>query len=158
MAKRVQDGSYVPVGRRNVSDYLGRWLDTLSISGRRSTTIAAYRWLVTKHIDPELGDIVLRDLTALEIDRLYGVMTDKGLALRTVRHCYSVLRRALQDAVDKGLLASNPAVKASPPKVSATRAPEHLDAGRAGHVLGANQGPQLGCADPRGGHDRATAR
>jgi integrase len=124
MAKRVQDGSYVPVGRRNVADYLSGWLDTLAISGRRSTTIAAYRWLVTKHIVPEFGNIVLRDLTALDIDRLYGVMRQKGLALRTVRHCHSVLHRALQDAVDKGLLASNPAAKASPPKTAATRAPE----------------------------------
>ena len=44
--------------------------------------------------------------------------------LRTVRHCHSVLRRALQDATDKGALPSNPAVQASPPKTSATRAPE----------------------------------
>jgi integrase len=33
-------------------------------------------------------------------------------------------RRALQDAVEKGALPSNPADSASPPKVSATRAPE----------------------------------
>ena len=44
--------------------------------------------------------------------------------LRTVRHCHSALRRALPDATDKGVLPSNLAVQASPPKTSATRAPE----------------------------------
>jgi integrase len=51
-------------------------------------------------------------------------MADKGLTLRTVRHCHAVLRRALQGAVIKGMLASNPADNASPPTTSATRAPE----------------------------------
>jgi integrase len=124
LAKQVQDGSYVPVGRRTVGGYLADWLAALPITGRRSTTITAYGWWFNKHVIPALGDIALRDLTAVDIDRLYAEMTEKGLALRTVRHCHSALRRALQDAVDKGLLPSNPATKASPPKTAATRAPE----------------------------------
>jgi integrase len=123
LAKQIQDGRYVPIGRRTVAEYLTGWLDTLPVSGRRPTTITAYRWLVTKWIIPELGDIPLRDLTAVDIDRLYGVMA-ANVSLRTVRHCHSVLRRALQDAADKGALPSNPAASASPPKTSATRAPE----------------------------------
>jgi integrase len=124
LAKQVQDGRYVPVGRRTVAEYLNGWLAALPITGRRSTTISGYRWLVNSHIVPELGDIALRDLSAVDVDRLYGTMIGKGLSLRTVRHCHSALRRAVQDAVDKGLLPSNPVTSASPPKTAATRAPE----------------------------------
>jgi integrase len=123
LAKQVQDGRYVPIGRRTVADYLTAWLKSLPITGRRDTTINGYRWLVNSHIIPQLGDIPLRELTAVDIDELYSVMATK-VKLRTVRHCHSALRRALQDAVDKGALPSNPASQASPPKVSATRAPE----------------------------------
>jgi integrase len=124
LTAQVQGGRFVPVGRRSVADYLAGWLDVLPITGRRQTTITAYRWLVNSHIVPELGAIPLVDLTAPDIDRLYATMADKGLKLRTVRHCHAVLRRALADAVDKGVLPFNPAAAASPPKTSATRAPE----------------------------------
>jgi integrase len=46
------------------------------------------------------------------------------LSLRTVRYVHSILSKALGDAERKGLLSRNVARLASPPKVSATRAPE----------------------------------
>src|SRR5262245_8342513 len=42
-----------------------------------------------------------------------------------IHAAHGFLRKALADAVDKGLLRHNAADKASPPKTSATRAPEH---------------------------------
>lgn len=124
LAKDVQDGRFVPVGRRSVAEYLTGWLETLPLTGRRATTIHGYTWLITKHLIPEIGHIPLIDLTAVDIDRAYAAMIAKGLALRSVRHGHSALRRALADAFDKGLIPSNPADRATPPKPSATRAPE----------------------------------
>ena len=91
----VQGGRYVPVGRRTVADYLEGWLASLPTTGRKPTTITAYRWLVRSHAIPELGDIPLVDLTAVDLDRLYSVMAAKGLKLRTVRHCHSAMHQAL---------------------------------------------------------------
>jgi hypothetical protein len=51
-------------------------------------------------------------------------MTAKGLRPATVRRAHAVLHKALGDACRKGVLPSNAAATASPPKSSATRAPE----------------------------------
>ena len=124
LAVQVQGGRYVPAARLTVGGYLDTWLDTLAVTGRRETTIRSYRWLVESHIAPELGTVPVKSLNAVDIDRLYATMSGKGLSLRTVRHCHSVLRKALADAVKKGLLPFNPADAASPPTTLATRAPE----------------------------------
>lgn len=47
-----------------------------------------------------------------------------GLSLRTLRYVHAILSKALGDAERKGLVARNVARLSSPPKSSATRAPE----------------------------------
>jgi hypothetical protein len=51
-------------------------------------------------------------------------MVKQGLSLRTVRHAHACLHKALADACKSGLVRSNAAAMASPPRSSATRAPE----------------------------------
>ena len=124
LAAQVQGGRFVPAGRRTFGDYLTGWLDGLAVAGRRETTIASYRRLVKTHISPALGDILLVDLTAVDLDQLYSIMTAAGLKARTVRFAHSVCHKALADAERKGVVPVNVASKASPPKSSACRAPE----------------------------------
>jgi integrase len=47
-----------------------------------------------------------------------------GLAARTVRYVHTILKAALRDAVDQGLLATNPADKAKPPSARSAKAPD----------------------------------
>ncbi len=47
-----------------------------------------------------------------------------GLSPRTTRFTHTVLRKALADAVRKGLLVANPADRATPPSTKAARPPE----------------------------------
>jgi integrase len=124
MAAAVQDRRFVPAGKRTFGRYLDDWLDSLTTAGRRETTIASYRRLARTHIQPALGEIGLGDLAATDLDRLYADMTTQGLTLRTVRFAHSVIHKALADARQKGLVLINVATQASPPKTSATRAPE----------------------------------
>ncbi len=125
MLASIAEGSYVPPNELTVGGYLGDWLDGLAVSGRRPTTVSSYQRLANRWLIPRLGKILLQDLGPHDIDRLYGVMAET-VKLRTVRFAHAVLRKALDDAVRKQLRRTNPADLASPPKVSATRAPEKM--------------------------------
>jgi hypothetical protein len=89
--------------------------------------------MVGTYVSPRIGNVPLQQLSALELDRLYAALATEGrergaggLSLRTVRYVHAILSKALGDAERKGLVARNVARLASPPKSSATRAPEQM--------------------------------
>jgi site-specific recombinase XerC len=56
-----------------------------------------------------LGTVTLNDLEPRKVDAFTRALTEKGLAARTFQYSYSVLRRALQFAVDWKYIPANPA-------------------------------------------------
>jgi integrase len=126
----VQQGTFVAPTRVLVGRYLEDWLESLVIAGRRPTTIAGYRGVIDRYLLPTLGEVPLQQLTALDLDRLYGRLVEQGgrggrpLSLRTIRYAHSVIGKALGDAERKGLVIRNVARLASPPTSSAARPPE----------------------------------
>ena len=114
-----------------MAGYLQGWLDGLPATGLEQSTVGAYRTLMEVHAIPELGDIPLQSLDPMMLDRLYAKMLrdgrrdgQGGLSPRTTRFTHTVLRKALADAVRKGLLVANPADRATPPSAKAARPPE----------------------------------
>jgi integrase len=106
-------------------------LDGLPATGLEQSTVGAYRTLIEVHAIPELGDTPLQSLDPMMLDRLYAKMLrdgrrdgQGGLSPRTTRFTHTVLRKALADAVRKGLLVANPADRATPPSTKAARPPE----------------------------------
>ena len=73
-----------------------------------------------------LGEVQLRELDRHILERTYARLLASGgrsgrpLSTKTVQYCHGVLRRALEDAVLDGLLETNPARIARPPR----RAPD----------------------------------
>jgi integrase len=130
----LQRGAFVRPQRLSVAEYLEGWLDSLTIAGRRETTISGYRSIVALHLVPAIGAVQLQQLTALHLDRLYAQLASSGrrrngvvlggLSLRTVRYVHSVIGKALSDAERKGLVVRNVARLATPPGTAATKAPE----------------------------------
>lgn len=114
----------------SVSDYLERWLDEREASGAlKQSTALSYRNKLRPAI-ARFGSIKLSALTPSHLDALYlnlsteGRQAGGGLSARTVRYTHTVLRKALNDAHRKGLIAQNPADRADPPSTTAARAPE----------------------------------
>lgn len=101
-----------------LDDLLRRWLD--HIDGELSpTTLREYRRLVAKRIGPQLGSLRLSRVTAHRLDSYYASLRrEEGLAPGSVRKIHAVLRGALGQAVRWGMIPSNPAVNASPPRTA----------------------------------------
>lgn len=120
----VQAGNYSEPTKLGVAAYLEGWAETLTTIGRAPATISSYRWLIATYIRPAIGGVKLQALQPAHLDKLYADMLAKGLSARTTRYVHSVLRKALGDAVRKGLVNRNVATLADPPSAKSARAPE----------------------------------
>lgn len=72
-------------------------------------------------LDPALGKLEASKLTAHHLDALYASLSDRGLAPASVRQVHAIVRAACMQGVRWGLLATNPAQSASPPKIRRKR-------------------------------------
>jgi len=131
-------GEYVDPrhGRTTLADWADAWLEGARNVGPGGRDI--YRQALD-HIVPELGNIPLGKLSAGDIDRYIAsklqrppdgrpakglahspeASTDQsqGLAPSTVHRHYRTIHRMLAVAVDRGMIARNPAEHVQPPKV-----------------------------------------
>lgn len=119
----VDHGTFVPPAALTVAEYFAAWVDTLSAAGRRPATIESYARNVRVHVVPAIGSVKLQDLNAMHLDRLYADLLCRR-SPRTVRYVHTIVRKALSDAMKKGLVIRNMADAATPPSAKSTRAPE----------------------------------
>ena len=104
----------------------------------------------------ETASLLLPQLSALDLDRLYAALASEGRCLSTIRGVHAVMSKALADAERKGLVARNVARLATPPKSSATRPPEMIVwtpaelASFLGRVEGHRYGPLMRTASMTG--------
>ena len=99
-----------------------RWLPSKQLA-LRASTFDSYRRVIDLHVVPHIGRVPLRHLRADHFERLYAELLDGGRANstgglhnKTVVEIHMILRRALDDAVRRGLLLANPAKIAHAPK------------------------------------------
>jgi integrase len=96
-----------------------KWLPSVKTTVRPST-FAIYRAVANGHVLPYIGDKPLQQLHPADLDKLYGDLTERGLAPKTVRNVHSLMRSALRDAVTWGNVTRNVASLAKPPRVTRT--------------------------------------
>jgi integrase len=99
--------------RLTLGDWLDRWQATRPKQLAASTK-AYYRGVIEKHIKPVLGKRPLNQLTASEIEALYARMIVKKLQ-RYAGAAHATLRKAFNDALRMGVIASSPMVRVQAP-------------------------------------------
>ncbi|MCU1390208.1 MAG: site-specific integrase [Ilumatobacteraceae bacterium] len=116
-AARAFKADEVSIGRGNVSWLLRRYVD-----GKIDVTPKAreqYQWAIP-HIERGLGGIPLSRLDRDDISRWIVALAAGGrLGRRSVQICRNVLRAALADAVDEGLIPRSPAARVPLPRTVA---------------------------------------
>jgi integrase len=141
-----------PSDESTVGEYLEQWL--AHAKGRvRATTYEGYESLVRLHAAPALGEIPLRSLHPLDVQRLYADLLGtprvggRVLSSSTVRNLHRVLVVAFRCAVRWGIMQSNPVTAAQGPR---PRRPELavIDRSLAARILQTARGTavELPCA------------
>src|SRR5437660_5132598 len=93
-----------------LTDFLKRFLEYYKTEGGVSLrTWQDYRYHVEANVVPLIGGIVLSELKPVHVDEWMKSLRGRGLGSRTVEYAQSVLRRALQFALEWELLDRNPA-------------------------------------------------
>lgn len=115
--RKVESGIDLSKDRITVRQYLEHWLKDIEPNVRPSTH-TSYSSYCRNHLIPSLGSIRLSELKAPHVNTMLREMAEKGLAPRTRNYARSILRKALNDAIDADLLSSNAAEKARPARQS----------------------------------------
>ena len=113
---RAQARLLADTGRTTVAEYLGWWTENVVRGEVAHRTYHNYLSQIRNHIVPRLGKKRLRDLKLEDAEGLYRSMAASGLSPATVRYVHAVLRRALEQAFVRGLVARNVAEGASLPR------------------------------------------
>jgi integrase len=103
------------------------WLVKRYVASRSDISVKAreqYEWAAS-HIDNGLGAVPIDQLDREDIARWIDEIASAGkLSRRSIQICRNVLRAALADAVDEGLLRRSPAVRVAMPREVAKPARE----------------------------------
>lgn len=129
LANEMHSGLYVEPSKVTLQEWVdSSWLPTMR-SQVKPSTWDSYMRNLRLHVLPVLGHRTLQQLTPIALNGLYAELmasgkqtrADGGLAPKTVRYVHATVHKVLADAVGAGLLQTNPADRARPPKPRAGR-------------------------------------
>lgn len=109
-------GTFNEQSKELLSGYLEKWLENSARPKLREKTYQSYKSLIRLYINPQLGDLIISQMTPINIQNMINGMIDKGLSARTIRYAFSVLRSALGQAVKWQMIYRNPTEYVDLPK------------------------------------------
>lgn len=123
IVNEINTGTYVAPTGATLEEYVRKdWLPT-SRERLKATTWDSYSRNLELHVLPRMGSVALHRLSPTSLNSLYAellargrIRDGNGLSPRTVAYIHTILRKALQDAVDARLIPQNPADGARPPR------------------------------------------
>ena len=126
-------------GTWTVETWLTHWLET--IAELTPSTRDGYERIIRARIAPNIGHIELTTLKPEHLDSFYRAMKQgthggnrKPLAQSSIRQTHAVIHRALNVAVNRGHIVSNPADRVEVPKAGVART-ESFQPETARHIL-----------------------
>lgn len=103
--------------------YLERWLADSVRDTVKATTYETYERLMRLHLVPALRRLKLKNLTPAHVRGLYREKLDSGLSASSVQRVHALLHKALQQAVNDGLVPRNVTEAVRAPKQSRKEIP-----------------------------------
>jgi integrase len=84
-------------------------------------THAGYRWLLDSRVLPTFGHLPLRSITTAAVRGWMSEMAEEGFSASGIRQARQVLHASLKQAVDDGVIVTNPVERVKPPTVRPRR-------------------------------------
>lgn len=149
LVAEVNAGSYVEPSKLTVADFFERFFEDYAAPNLRERTVHNYRVLARAYLLPDLGNVPLERLSALQVQSLYTRLLREGgrrggpLSPTTVRHVHRLLAVALKRAIRWQLLRRNPLEGVDPPSARPQPPDVLQDAGAVAGLLEAASGSWL---------------
>lgn len=134
-AVAINENDYYEPGKMTVKQWFEIWFSEYS-SDKKPLTIQQYKSMATTHIYPALGSVQLSKLTAPQVQKFYNDLAKAGMTIKktdkktgktetrteplsakTIRNIHGIFSKALNVAIDQGLLRNNVAERVTLPKV-----------------------------------------
>jgi integrase len=120
---QLDTGMFMKPGKTTLTEYLERWLKDYAWPNLAPRTAEGYETIIRQHLIPKLGNLLLTQVKPEHLQKYYSEMlnsgrcnSSRGLSAQTVRHHHTALHKALQTAVEWGLLSRNVADAVRPPR------------------------------------------
>lgn len=110
----VNKGVFIDAKDITLAAFLEQYITSQETS-LRPKTVESYRYLISKHITPELGSCKLTQLRPDMVQSFYTAKVNAGLSKRTVQYMHAVLHKALDQAMKWGLVVRNVTDLVDPP-------------------------------------------
>ena len=112
----LHKGGAVTSSDTTIEVFLRMWLEE-SVRGHSApSTVESYTGMIETHIIPELGRYRIGKLDQSHVQSMLNRKAASGLSARTVAYMRAILRAALNDAIQRGVVARNVAAHAKPPR------------------------------------------
>ena len=136
-AVSVNEGSYFEPTKLTVKEWFETWLSEY-MADKKPLTVTQYRSMSETHIFPALGAVKLKDLKAPQLQQFYNqlakdgkvakqknrvtgkmviVKTGEPLSAKSIKNIHGIISKALNTAVNQGLIRDNVAQRVTVPKV-----------------------------------------
>ena len=129
LVNEINTGIYAVPSKLTVAEWITTcWLSSTKTQVKAST-FDGYERILRLHVLPTLGHRPLHQLTPAILNGLYAQLLTSGnrrgrrgggLNPKTVRHIHTTIHKVLADAVDAGIVTTNVADRAKPPKPRAS--------------------------------------
>jgi integrase len=112
----LRKGGIVASSDTTVESFLRMWLEQ-SVQGHKAPrTVESYTSIIDRHITPEIGRYRVGKLDQSHVQTMLNRKKAEGLSARTVAYIRAILRAALNDAMQRGIIVRNVAAFAKPPR------------------------------------------
>jgi len=110
----LADDEYIDETEITVEKWMMEWMG--QNTGLKESTRARYERDIRLHIIPVIGKTRLKDLTPLQVQRMYNKATAAGMSPKSVYNIHGILHEALEKAVRLDILRRNVSNKCDLPK------------------------------------------
>ena len=111
--KKVRKQIELEDGRKKIDknmlfkDWMSEWFVTYKEPYISTETAYGYENIIKKHINPKLGNIQLKDLRAIHVQKMLNEMTARSTEM--LKKTLNIVNAALVDAKNNNLILENPA-------------------------------------------------
>jgi site-specific recombinase XerD len=94
-----------------------RWIAYQRSGGVRSLTLESYEGYIRREIAPAIGGFEIAKIRPGHVRAVLACMQERGLSAATIAQARGVLGSALRQALEEGLISSNPVTVVKRPRI-----------------------------------------